>query len=70
MGVVMSVALIFCYFFTCLLEILKAGPSKDRSKSTELLLVERPRQTALFVIRNSTTFPLNRAKSVTPNSEI
>ena len=53
---------------TCLLEILYAGPSSERSKVTGHEGVDRPKVTILSVILNSATLPCKRAYSSDPNS--
>ena len=53
---------------TCLLEILKAGASSERLKSTSPAVEFRPRVTDSDVIMNSTTFPFRMAYTPGPNS--
>ena len=53
---------------TCLLEILKAGASRERSKSTCPAAEFRPRVTDWDDIMNSTTFPFRMAYTPGPNS--
>ena len=58
----------FSLWLTCLREILKAGASRERSKSTGPATEFRPRVTEREVITNSTTFPFRTAKTPGPNS--
>ena len=53
---------------TCLLEILKAGASSERLKSTSPAVEFRPRVTDSDVIMNSTTFPFRMVYTPGPNS--
>ena len=53
---------------TCFLDILKAGASNERSKSTWPAAELRPSVTDCDVIMNSTTFPFKMVYTPEPNS--